>query len=400
MNKRPDSRIIPAVAVAHSAASPRSRGGCVSDGAKVDCGLRVVVSYQQDDPAWDDFLAQTQGGHHAQSSLWSQVKELMGYRAVRVLVLRHGRVVAGAQMLVRRVAWLGNVAYVPKGPLVADDDPEVTRLLLREMQHVAKSDQMRIFIVQPPDHDRELARRMPGFGFPASPVAIGPTATCVLDLTREVDDILATMKTRTRYNIRLASRKGIVVREGSENDLSEFYRTLVATGGRQQFSVYPEGYYRGMWRIFSQRDAIRLALAEYRGEVVSGQLAICFGDTVTNKMSAWSGRWAKCRPNELLQWSTIEWAKSLGFRRYDFDGIKTEAAEAVLRGESLPDRFKQTVTSFKLGFGSQPVLVPGAYDFVYSLPLRWAYRRIIAKIARSQRVRDTVYRLRTRRTEE
>jgi lipid II:glycine glycyltransferase (peptidoglycan interpeptide bridge formation enzyme) len=268
--------------------------------------------------------------------------------------------------------------------------------VLRKLQQVAKKEKVRLLLLQPSGRDHALAARLPEFGFSASPFELAPPATCVLDLTRSLDELLADATSRKRYNLRLARRKGVVVREGTEQDLETFYRLLVATGQRQGFEVYPAEYFQSMWRTFSERGCVRFSLAEYQGEAVSGQLAIAFNDTVINKMSAWSGAWGQLCPNELLQWTTIEWAKAAGFRWYDFEGIPAEAAQALLRREPLPARFANTVASFKLSFGARPLLLPGTYDYVPGPVLRRMYRLAISKAVRSPWLRDLAYRLRTR----
>jgi lipid II:glycine glycyltransferase (peptidoglycan interpeptide bridge formation enzyme) len=328
--------------------------------------------------------------------MWARVKATMGYRAARVVVKRNRDIVAGAQMLMRRLGPVCAVGYVPKGPAALPGEATAVDLALQELQRIARREKVRLLLLQPAGRDDAMTERLSQFGFRASPFELSPTATCVLDLTCDLDDLYAGMTSGKRYNLRLAKRNGIVIREGSGNDLKTFYRLLAATGQRQRFSVYPEEYFQHMWRTFSERGCVRLSLAEFRGEAVSGQIAIAFNDTVINKMAAWSGAWGKYCPNELLHWTTIEWAKAAGFHWYDWEGIPPDAAQARLRNEPLPGRYTNSVVSFKLGFGGQPLLLPGTYDYAPNLSLRWAYRMAASKLVRSPWLRDAAYRLRTR----
>jgi lipid II:glycine glycyltransferase (peptidoglycan interpeptide bridge formation enzyme) len=141
---------------------------------------------------------------------------------------------------------------------------------------------------------------------------------------------------------------------------------------------------------------VKLFVAEYEGEVVSAQLAVPFGDTVINKMSVWNGRYGEHRPNEALQWAAIQWAKMQGYRYYDFEGIKPSAAEAMINEEPLSDSLKQTVTSFKLGFGGQAVLFSGAYNYLYNPLFRWAYVEAFPRIRNLRPVKRLIKRIRTR----
>jgi lipid II:glycine glycyltransferase (peptidoglycan interpeptide bridge formation enzyme) len=358
--------------------------------------LELSVARDWEDEAWDDFLITAPGGHHAQSSGWAFVKAIMGCRPVRVLARRNGEIVAGAQMLVKRVGPSAAVGYVPKGPAAREGESEAAGLVLKELKRAARQERVRLLLVQPSNRDTALAERLPSLGFAPSPFELSPTATCVIDLSRSEEELLAAMKQRKRYNLRLAQRRGVTVRAGDERDLDRFYRLHIATAQRQNFVVYPEHYVRRLWNAFARRGCARLMLAEHQGETVSGVLAIAFNDTVVYKVGGWSGVAAEVCPNELMHWSTMTWAKAAGYRWYDFDGIKSEGARAILRGEPLPDELKRSVTSFKLGFGSQPLLLPITYDCAPSPLLGWAYRSVVTRMLRSSWLRTAAYRWRTR----
>jgi lipid II:glycine glycyltransferase (peptidoglycan interpeptide bridge formation enzyme) len=197
-----------------------------------------------------------------------------------------------------------------------------------------------------------------------------------VDVSRHPDEILAAMRPSTRYNTRVGRRKGIVVREGDGADVPAYHRMLRATAERQSFSAFPAAYYVQMWRILAPGGHIRLTFAECDGEPIAGQLAIVFGRTVVNKLSVWSGREGGRRPNEALQWDTITWAHAAGQERYDLEGIRVEAARALLAGDPLPDRFKDTVTSYKLGFGGAVVVRPEPSLLVSNRALDVAIRRL------------------------
>jgi len=245
--------------------------------AALRVGYRVRVSHETEDPDWDAFLAQTPGGHHVQTSLWAQVKALLGWQAVRVVVTQGEQIVAGAQLLMRPLPLVGTVGYVPKGPLSALDDPVLKELVVNELQQVAKAHRIQLLVIQPADSSEAFAHQLRRWGFRPSPITVVPTATLLIDLTKELDDILAQMKRATRYGIRRSLREGISVREGTERDLPTFYRLLVATGQRQQFSPSPEEYFVKMWRLLRPYGYIRPFLAEYEDEAVSAHLIVPFG---------------------------------------------------------------------------------------------------------------------------
>jgi lipid II:glycine glycyltransferase (peptidoglycan interpeptide bridge formation enzyme) len=360
-----------------------------------EAGFQIRESVDTDDPAWDAFLAQTPGGHHVQTSLWARVKARVGWRSVRLVVLRSGRIAAGAQILTRGLPLVGSIGYVPKGPLLTSDDPKLARLVVNEMRQIARKHRIQFLAVQPPDNAEVFDRLLPDHGFQPAALELVPMATVLIDLNKNVDTILADMSRKTRYNVRLGERKGITVREGTEHDIPTYYRMVVETSRRQEFAPQPEEYFRELWRIFHPHGYVKLLVAEYEGEVVSAQLGIPFGDTWINKLSVWSGRHGDRRPNEALQWAAIQWAKSNGYRYYDFEGIEPEAARAALRHEPVSDEFSQTVTSFKLGFGGEVRLFPGVHTFVHNPLLRLAFRLLRPAIAESSTAHSLLHRLRT-----
>jgi lipid II:glycine glycyltransferase (peptidoglycan interpeptide bridge formation enzyme) len=354
----------------------------------------VRTSRTDEDPAWDDFLASHDHGHHTQTALWSRVKASLGWSVTRVVAKRNEVIDGGAQILHRPLRGLGRAGYVSMGPVLPAPDPELSQALMSAIEQAMRDERIRLLAVQPPvgwarptpstrGHDD-----IPGIG------DVAPRATVLVDVSRSLDDILASMKARTRYNARVGARKGLVVREGGFDDIPAFHRLLCATAARRGFSPFPESYYEEMWRVFAPNGHIRLTFAECDGQASAAQLAIAFGESVINKMSVWRGREGARRPNEALQWDTITWAKANGKRFYDLEGIRVEAARALLAGEPLPDRFKDTVTSFKLGFGGDVVVRPEPSVLIPNPVLDVAVRRLYPRLRRNPWVKDLMRRVR------
>ncbi|MFB3818317.1 MAG: lipid II:glycine glycyltransferase FemX [Candidatus Methylomirabilales bacterium] len=349
--------------------------------ARQDAAWQLRVSHDAEHPEWDAFVERTPGGHHAQTSLWGQAKGCRGWTSARVIARRGGRIVGGAQLLIRPLPLIGAIGYVPKGPLCAgDEDLSLSRLVLRELHRLARACRVRCLMLQPPNNGDALARRLPEWGFSPSPLRLPqPTATALLDLGKDPEALLAGMHPRTRYNVRLGLRRGVVVRQGTAADVPLYCRLMAATGQRQGFAPEPETYIAELHRLLAPRGWLALFVAEYQGEPVSAALAVCFGDTVCYKRGAWSGSQGKHRPNEALQWEMIQWARSKGYRHYDFEGIDAGVARALLQGET-PDLARHTVSSFKLGFGGRPVLLPEVCAYVYHPLLRWGWRQVLPKV--------------------
>ena len=344
---------------------------------------KIKLSYKAEEPDWDAFLVDAIGGHHLQTSLWGQLKAFSGWRAARIIVTRGEQIVAGAQLLMRPLPLIGNVCYVPKGPLFTSNDPELRNLFIDKLQQMVKTHRIVYLIVQPPCNDEAFAHQLTKLRFQQSKNRLFITATLLVDLTMDLDKILAQMRKKTRQHIRVGQRKGISVREGTESDLHTFHHLLGTAGKRLKFSPDPEEYFRTLWRLFNPHGYVKLFLAEYKGEAVSALLTIPFGDTVLCKRIGWSGDHLKRYPNELLHWATIKWAKSKGYRSLDFEGVDLKVARTLLSGEPLPDETMKGATFFKLGFGGRITLFPEAYDYIPNPILRLVYTRMFPKIVNS-----------------
>jgi lipid II:glycine glycyltransferase (peptidoglycan interpeptide bridge formation enzyme) len=336
------------------------------------------------DPVWDSFVVGRPDGHHVQTSLWAQLKAFFGWDAMRLIVTRDDDIVAGAQLLLRRFPLVGAVGYVSRGPLLVETDKALAKLVVQALQEICQMQRILFLVVQPARDDTAVAPILLKSGFQPSARQVAPTATILIDLSQELDDILAQMHKKTRYGIRRAQREGIVVRQGGKEDLDACYQLIVATARRNQFTPFPKSYYEEMWRLFAPHGYITLFLAQFKGELVSAHLVIPFGDTLLSKMAFWSGEHGKLKPNELLEWEVIQWAKAQGYRYYDFEGINLKTARLVQEGKPLPESLQQTAASFKLGFSRQIGFFPGAYEYVCHPFLRWIYQNFLQRNPRSK----------------
>jgi lipid II:glycine glycyltransferase (peptidoglycan interpeptide bridge formation enzyme) len=200
--------------------------------------------------------------------------------------------------------------------------------------------------------------------------AIQPRSTLVVDLTPGEEDILLAMKSKTRYNIRLASRKGVAVREGAEHDIAAFNALLAATADRSAFGIHPPDYYEAAFRLFAPRGWARLLLAEVESEPVAGLIVFALPPRAFYFYGASSNVHRDKMAPYLLQWEAMRWAKSIGCTSYDLWGIPdadraTLEAQFTERSDGLWGVYR-----FKRGFGGDLVRSVGAWDRVYS-PVRY-----------------------------
>jgi lipid II:glycine glycyltransferase (peptidoglycan interpeptide bridge formation enzyme) len=199
-------------------------------------------------------------------------------------------------------------------------------------------------------------------GFIESRLAIAPEATVRIDLEQSPEDLFGRMRKKAQRNIQKARRLGLVIREAGAADLQTFGKLATDTARRQTFSPYPFSYYEHTWNAFAARDHARLFVAEHEGVALASFFIIGFADTVTYKYGGWSGSKKNVPPNELLHWTAMNWAKQRGYRYYDFADIYPGVAQAVLAGRELSPEVSG-YTRFKLNFGGEVLLFPGAFDY-------------------------------------
>ena len=334
---------------------------------------------------WNSFVAASPTGHLLQSWQWGQLKAAFGWQAMRVGVEDRGHLVAGAQVLFRSLLPFPrylSIAYVPKGPILDFGNQEIFEALSSAIHRLARQKRAILLKIEPElPHNPAIVRPLQACGFHPSQQTIQPRSTLHIDLRADLDEILAGMKSKTRYNVRLAERKGVLVREGTADDLPLFYRLIERTGRRDGFAVHSQEYYETAYRLFVSPRLARLLLATYGGEVIAGLMVFAFGQRAWYMYGASSDRERNRMPNHLLQWEAIRWAREQGCLTYDLWGIPDEVGKE-------PEKYKKTVTDrqdglwgvyrFKQGFGGQVVSYVGAYDYVYRPALAGLYDKVVA----------------------
>lgn len=341
---------------------------------------------------WEEFVAEHPAGHLLQGWAWGELKTGQGWRAWRLALVEAGRPIAGAQLLLRRLPLGFYVGYVPKGPLVDWQSPEQLKAVLAGLHRICRSQRSIFLKIEPnaPDNPA-LTEVLDAHAF-VTGASVQPRRSLVIDLSPPEATILANMKQKTRYNIRLAERKGVQVRPGTLSDLGAFYEMMQITGRRDGFAIHSLDYYRAAFELFAPQRAA-LLLAEVEGEPVAGLMAFAHGATAYYLFGASSDRHREKMPTYLLQWSAMRWAKERGCASYDLWGIPdadTDTLEAALaQGESPQESATGHpadmrsglwgVYRFKRGFGGRPIRTAGAFDYVYNRLGYWLYQRWLAR---------------------
>ena len=333
---------------------------------------RTIVA---DRGEWNAALAALPQAHLLQSWEWGEFKSAYGWQPERLLWRRpNGEPAAAAQVLTRRkripvLGWSPSVVYAPRGPVLDWREASLVEQVLREVRSLAVGPGVLQVKIDPdlpvgygtpdsPDAERDpigaaVEARLPGLGFRPSPEQIQFRNTFVLDLRPGEDRLLAAMKQKTRYNIRLAERHGVRVRAGAPGDLPLLYRMYGETSVRDGFVIRPEGYYRDAWGQFMAAGLAQPFLAEVDGEAVAALIIYRSAERAWYLYGMSRDLHRDKMPAYLLQWEAIRWSKAAGCTHYDLWGA--------------PDRFDPTdsmwgVFRFKEGLGGRLVRTLGAWD--------------------------------------
>jgi lipid II:glycine glycyltransferase (peptidoglycan interpeptide bridge formation enzyme) len=329
-------------------------------------GTGITSSPSTGQKNWDALLAQA-GGHVLQSWSWGELKARFGWRVQR-LALRRSQ----AQVLYRPLpAGLGTIAYVPKGPRLDYTSDSALAELVAEIRPLARRQRAICLKIEPDAAESpDLVANLQALGFRRSQQPIQPTRTLLVDLDAEPEALLKRMKQKTRYNIRLAGRKGVTVRSGTEADLPAFYQLMVLTAERDSFGIHAEEYYEAAYQLFAPQEQAEWLLAEHDGQLLAGIVVFALGDTAVYMYGASSNEKRKLMPNYLLQWEGMLWARARGCRRYDLWGVPDEDQESLEASFTERSDGLWGVYRFKRGFGGRLVRWSGAWDLVYA-PLRY-----------------------------
>jgi len=332
---------------------------------------------------WDDFVSAHRAGHLLQSWAWGEFKSEYGWRPYRVAVTDSDGYVAAAQVLIRSVSGL-SLAYVPRGPVASADDPEAYKTLLKAVHRLAKQRHAFFLKIEPNEttpYSGPLLSLLRRRGFIRSTHTVQARATLMLDLEDGREAVLAQMKGKTRYNIRLAERRGVTVRSAATpEDLERFHELMALTGERDGFPTRSLAYYRDVLEVFRRRDQAELLLAEFDGKIVAGIMVFGYGPEGLYMYGASSNEHRREMPTYLLQWRAIEWCLDHGCTRYDLWGIPEQAADGADERDELAEKNVRAglwgVYRFKQGFGGEPLRYVGAYDRPYVRPLYLLWSRL------------------------
>jgi peptidoglycan pentaglycine glycine transferase (the first glycine) len=341
----------------------------------------AAVNVRQVDPAdrtrFDRCVAAMPRPDFLQTWEWGELKATTGWTPIRLLATSDGTDIAAMSILERRVPGLGVLHYAPRGPLMDWSRESTVRACLAAAADLGRERGAVALKIDPgvPDGDATCLSALQRNGFQALKTGenfegVQPQHVMHLPIEgRSADDLLASFHPKTRYNIRLAERRGVRVRVGRREDLPAFYDALLETARRDHFVVRARTYFESMYDTCLANGIGRLWLAEAQdGELLAGAIAFQLGGITWYLYGASRNARRELMAPYAVQWSMIHWAMEAHCRLYDFRGVS---------GDLSPHNPLYGLYRFKKGFGADLVRYVGEFDRPYR-PLRlWAYHRAL-----------------------
>lgn len=234
----------------------------------------------------------------------------------------------------------------------------LSKSFLEKIKKFAKKENAIFFRTEPEELNEKLVKK---FKLKKSQ-SIQPKKTLILNITKSKEEILKQIHQKTRYNIRLAEKRGVKIRKSkAKEDFEKFWQLLKDTAKKSGFHTHPKGHYKKILDV----PGMDLFVAEYQNKIIAANIVLFWDEKATYLHGASDYNYRNLMAPHLLQWHQILEAKKRGCIEYDLWGIDEEKWPGVTR--------------FKKGFGGREVYYPGGYDLVFQ-PIWYTIYKIARKI--------------------
>lgn len=301
--------------------------------------------------------------HILQTYEWGQLKSDY-WKPYYLLFKEDQDFIGGMLILERKVPGINrNILYSPRGPVIDLQNYELLSQLIQQLKKFIKAHKA-VYLRLDPDisvKDETVHQNLKKLGFYIKPKnlnfeSIQPKFVFRLNIKdKTTEELLNSFHSKTRYNIRLAKRRGVQIREGGREDISSFYNLMKTTGERDDFVIRPIEYFESMYDLFVPKGFMKLFMASYGGEDIAGTICLKFGNKCWYLYGASANKHRNKMPNYLLQWEMIKWAHSEDCEIYDFRGVS---------GDLDPSNPLYGLYRFKKGFNGDFTEFLGEYDLI------------------------------------
>jgi lipid II:glycine glycyltransferase (peptidoglycan interpeptide bridge formation enzyme) len=306
---------------------------------------------------WNDFVGAQSHAEFLQSFEWGEFQEKVEGKIMRLGVEDEGKIIAVGMLIKKSLPLKMNYFYCPRG-IIINEELKVNQEVLfnfffAEIKKIAEKEKVIFLRFEPKKKIQNSKFKI------QNSLDVQPSKTIMLDLSKSEEVLLATMHQKTRYNIRLAEKKGVIIREAGVDEFDKFWALMSETVDRDGFRLHGREYYLKM--LSSGNQFLKLffgiipsSLGEggaHESKVICSGIFSFFGDTAVYIHGASSNENREVMAPYLLQWEMIKRAKAGGCKFYDFCGIDEKKWPGVTR--------------FKRGFSGMEVKYPGTFDAIF-----------------------------------
>ncbi|MBU1037084.1 aminoacyltransferase, partial [Patescibacteria group bacterium] len=316
----------------------------------------------------DDFGLAQSPSQLLQSFAWGEFQQQLGHQVWRIGIIENENLIATAQIIEHCLPLGKSYLYCPRGPVInaqnLANNEQIIKLFLKKTRDIT---------IQTSTKEEMFFRFEPTFDFVLTDSHLSPTKdiqpsqTLIINLTQTEEILSKNLHHKTRYNIKLAEKKGIIIKEGSLSDFTKVWPLFEQTAKRDRFRLHSKNYYQQMLKVVPH---LKIWLALYEKKIIATLMAGYFGDTATYLHGASSYKHRSLMAPLLLQWQVIKNTKTSGYHYYDLHGI------APTRDPHHP---WAGITRFKKGFGGQEFSYPGTFDFIFQ-PFWYKMYKIFRKV--------------------
>ncbi|MGN0660157.1 MAG: lipid II:glycine glycyltransferase FemX [Oscillospiraceae bacterium] len=314
---------------------------------------------------FESFVSTHESGSFMQSLMWPQVKTGWDYEGI-IVRNPEGQVCGTALALFKKIPLLGcTLMYLPRGPVCDFHDEWVLSEITKEIKALAKKHNSYECIADPfvRVEDIEARNAFEKLGFVCDYDAPEGSTVQVRDNYmlfiggRDYDKLFEDSSSKCRYNTRLAVRKGVECKIGTEADLADFVNLMRVTGKRDGFNTRDKAYFERFLKALGEHA--RLYMCYFEGKPISGAITTQYAGKTCYVYGASSNEHRNLMPNNLMQWAMIKWAVDGDSYVYDFQGIPHYKEE---------EHPSFGMYRFKRSFNGEIVSFVGEYKLCFSAP--------------------------------
>lgn len=287
-----------------------------------------LLETKVDEAEYTRFLENHERCNFQQSLEWARVKT--SWKREVILAEDSSKKIIGSLMVwIRKIPFFGNIMYSARGPICDIHNVDVLKQLTDGAKVLAKKYNAIVLRIEPDieSSDTRFKDIMFGLGYLIKDDAknfrdeIQPRYVFRLDIKdKNEDEIFKEIHQKTRYNIRLATKKGVTIKDGNKEDLKDFHKIMVTTGIRDGFITRPLEYFEKMYDELGS-EHMKILMAYYDGKPISGVIPIMYGNKTWYLYGASSNEHRNLMPNYLLQWEMIKIALNRKSDMYDLRGV-------------------------------------------------------------------------------